>query len=66
MRQHLEKENRDAIWEKFMGLNEQCKIISFIVDEAFVSDITNWKKVTNKLPGEYLSILSTLFSIEFS
>ena len=34
-----------------MGLNEQCKIISFIVDEAFVSDITNWKKVTNKLPA---------------
>ena len=33
-----------------MGLNEQCKIISFIFDEAFVSDITNWKKVTNKLP----------------
>ena len=32
-----------------MGLNEQCKIISFIVDEAFVSGITNWKKVTNKL-----------------
>ena len=37
----LKKEERDTIWEKFMGLNEQCKIISFIVDEAFVSDITN-------------------------
>ena len=47
----LKKEERDTIWEKFMGLNEQCKIISFIVDEAFVSDITNWKKVTNKLPA---------------
>ena len=45
----LKKENWDAIWEKFMGLNEQCKISSFINDEAFVSDITNWKKVTNKL-----------------
>ena len=32
-----------------MGLNEQCTIISFIVDKAFMSDITNWKKVTNKL-----------------
>ena len=32
-----------------MGLNEQCKIISFIVDEAFESGITNWKKGTNKL-----------------
>ena len=36
-----------------MGLNEQCKIISFIVDEAFATDITNWKKVTNKLPRTY-------------
>ena len=43
----LKKEKRDTIWEKFMGLNEQCKIISFINDEAFVSDITNWKKVIN-------------------
>ena len=32
-----------------MGLNEQCKIISFTVDEAFMSNITNWKKVTDKL-----------------
>ena len=47
----LKKEERDTIWEKFIGLNEQCKIISFIVDEAFVSDITNSKKVTNKLPA---------------
>ena len=47
----LKKEERDTIWEKFMGLNEQCKIIPFIVDETFVSDITNWKKVTNKLPA---------------
>ena len=45
----LKKEKRDTIWEKFMGLNEQCKIISFIAEEAFMSDITNWKKVTNKL-----------------
>ena len=47
----LKKEERDTIWEKLMGLNEQCKIISFIVEEAFVSDITNWKKVTTKLPA---------------
>ena len=47
----FKKEKRDTIWEKFMGLNEQCKIISFIIDEAFVSDITNRKKVTNKLPA---------------
>ena len=45
----LKKEERDTIWEKFMGLNEQCNIISFIAEEAFMSDITNWKKVTNKL-----------------
>ena len=44
------KKKEDNIWEKFMGLNEQCKIISIIVDEAFVSGITPWKKVTNKLP----------------
>ena len=43
----LKKEERDTIWEKFIGLNEQCKIILFIVDVAFVSDITNWKKITN-------------------
>ena len=47
----LKKTERDTTWEKFMGLNKQCKIISFIVDEAFVSDIINWKKVTNKLPA---------------
>ena len=47
----LKKIERDTIWEKFMGLNEQCKIISFIVDKAFVSDITNWKKVSKKLPA---------------
>ena len=47
----LKKEERDTIWEKFMGLNEQCKIVSFIVEEAFESDITNWKKVTNKSPA---------------
>ena len=47
----LKNEERDIIWEKFMGLNKQCKRISFIVDEAFVSDITNRKKVTNKLPA---------------
>ena len=47
----LKKEERDTIWEKLMGLNEQCKIISFIVEEAFVSDITNWKKVNTKLPA---------------
>ena len=41
----LKKEERDTIWDKIY------KIISFIVDEAFVSDITNWKKVTNKLPA---------------
>ena len=49
MRHHLEKKEPDNIWEKFMGFNEQYKII-FIVDEAFVSDITTKKKVTNKLP----------------
>ena len=27
----LEKEERDTIWEKFMGLNEQCKIISLLL-----------------------------------
>ena len=27
----LEKEERDTIWEKFMGLNEQCKIISVLL-----------------------------------
>ena len=41
----LKKEERDTIWEKFMGLNEQCKIISFIVDEAFVSDIPIGRKL---------------------
>ena len=46
----FKKEKRDTIWEKFIGLNQQCKIISFIIDEAFVSDITIRKKVTNKLP----------------
>ena len=35
-----------------MGMNEQCKIISFINDEAFVSDSTNWKKGTNKFPAD--------------
>ena len=35
-----------------MGLNEHCnKMISFIVDEAYMSDITNWKEVTDKLPA---------------
>ena len=47
----LKKKERDTIWGKFLRLNEQCKIISFIVDEALVSDITNWKKVTDKLPA---------------
>ena len=47
----LKKEEQDIIWEKFMGLNEQCTINSFIIDEAFLIDITNWKKVTNKLPN---------------
>ena len=47
----LKKEERDIIWEKFIGLNEQCQIILFIVDVAFVSDITNWKRVTNNLPA---------------
>ena len=28
-----------------MGLNEQCKIISFIVDDAFVSDILTGRKL---------------------
>ena len=41
----LKKEERDTIWEKFIGLNEQCKIISFIVDEAFVSDIPIGRKL---------------------
>ena len=47
----MKKEERDTIciWQKIMGLNEQCKIISFTVDEAFMSNITNWKKVTDKL-----------------
>ena len=47
----LKNKEPDTIWEKFMGLDEQCnKIISFIVDEAFVNDITNWNEATNKLP----------------
>ena len=33
-----------------MGLKEQCEMISFIADEAFKSDVTAWKKFTNKLP----------------
>ena len=43
----LKKEERDTIWEKFMGLNEQCKIISFIVDEAFVTLLTGRKLLIN-------------------
>ena len=43
----LKKEKRDTIWEKFMGLNEQCKIISFIVDEAFVTLLTGRKLLIN-------------------
>ena len=35
----------------FIVLNEQYKIISFIVGEAFLNDITTWKKVTHKLPA---------------
>ena len=48
----LKKEEPNTIWEEFMGLNEHCnKMISFIVDEAYMSDITNWKEVTDKLPA---------------
>ena len=34
-----------------MGLNEQCKIISFIVHQTFVNNIITCKEVTNRLPA---------------
>jgi hypothetical protein len=46
----MKKRERNTIWDKFMGLNEQCKLISFIVDECFVSDIISWKNISNSLP----------------
>ena len=41
-----------------MRLIEQCKIIPLIVVEAFVSDITTWRKVTNKLLANILTLSS--------
>ena len=41
----------DDIWKKFMGLHEQNKIISFMLDVCPIRSIQKWQKMTANLPA---------------
>ena len=53
----LSKATKETIWNKFLGLKEQCGIIKFLVNTILTNQLVQWQKVTSSIPSNIVNFV---------